>query len=261
MRLSWKRQTLSPISLLGIESHSPPILLADQNRVFWIILYINFYGPEKTQRGWPRWGENTKPNHRETREGTWNVYPEVGKTWVGDHNFCLQAIDRFPYNLSYAALKGMTRSGDWKTLRFHLNMDENFLLITMVPRWNKLSWEIMNALYRGRSSRGRIIPIKDDKRARIESLMGTSSYKSTPVIPGEPPSPILRPMCQVDLSVYLVSGVGAFPRPGQSTVHPSVTGAESGVLTWPTLCQSESIRPNSGKRELSLSTELETDRM
>ena len=52
-----------------------------------------------------------------------------------------------------------------------------------------------------------------------------------------------------------------FPRPGRSALNLARTSPASGALTRSTLGQSEPGRPNSGRRDLSLSAGLEAGRM
>lgn len=50
-----------------------------------------------------------------------------------------QQVTGFHVDLISVGLKCVTRTMSGNTVRFHLNAGENFLLITVVPRWNELS--------------------------------------------------------------------------------------------------------------------------
>lgn len=105
-------------------------------------------------------------------------------------------------------------------IRFHLNIGENFVLVTVVPKWNEPSWEVMNALYWGWSNRGRMITIIEVDKG-LEQWPGRHwMIYCASVFPGEPP--LTHSLSHASGKAECTFGfrVGVFLRPGQSTCIP-----------------------------------------
>lgn len=82
---------------------------SDPPGVFWMVLSANLCRLGKPG-AWPRWGGGKQSQITGENWRTWNIYPEVGKTWLGDHDFCPRAIDKFSCGLICVALVDVTRT-------------------------------------------------------------------------------------------------------------------------------------------------------